>query len=87
MIGIFNYADVFAGISLQPSVFWAHDVSGYSPDPGQQFHEGRKNLGVSLEASYQQKYSFTAGYSNYSDGSHNVLEDKDLISLTFGISY
>jgi hypothetical protein len=87
MKAIFNYADVFAGISLQPSVFWAHDVSGYSPDPGQQFHEGRKNLGVSLEASYQQKYSFTAGYSNYSDGSHNVLEDKDLISLTFGISY
>ncbi len=87
MRGVWQYSDVFAGISLKPTLSWAHDVSGYSPDPAQQFHEGRKNLGFSLEASYQQKYTLTVGYNNYSGGSHNILEDKDLISLSFGISY
>lgn len=87
MRGVWQYSDVFAGVSLKPTLSWAHDVSGYSPDPGQQFHEGRKNLGFSLEASYQQKYTLTVGYNNYSGGSHNTLEDKDLISLSFGISY
>ncbi len=87
MRGVWQYSDVFAGISLKPTLSWAHDVSGYSPDPGQQFHEGRKNLGFSLEASYQQKYTVTVGYNNYSGGSHNILEDKDLVSLSFGISY
>jgi len=85
--GVWEYSDVFAGVSLKPTVSWAHDVSGYSPDPGQQFHEGRKNLGLSLEAAYQQKYTLAVGYNNYSGGSHNILEDKDSISLTFGISY
>jgi len=85
--GVWQYSDVFAGVSLKPTLSWAHDVSGYSPDPGQQFHEGRKNLGFSLEASYQQKYTLTVGYNNYSGGSHNTLEDKDLVSLAFGISY
>jgi len=87
MKAIFNYNDVYAGISLKPSIFWAHDVNGYSPDPGQQFHEGRKNLGFSVQALYQQKYSMTVGYNNYSGGSHSNLEDKDLVSLSFGISY
>ncbi len=87
MRGVWQYSDVFAGVSLKPTLSWAHDVSGYSPDPAQQFHEGRKNLGFSLEASYQQKYSLTLGYNNYSGGSHNILEDKDLVSLSFGISY
>ena len=59
MRGVWEYSDVFAGVSLKPTLSWAHDVSGYSPDPGQQFHEGRKNLGFSLEAAYQQKYTVT----------------------------
>lgn len=87
MRAVWQYSDVFAGVSLKPTLSWAHDVSGYSPDPAQQFHEGRKNLGFSLEAAYQQKYTFTVGYNNYSGGSHNILEDKDLVSLSFGISY
>jgi len=87
MRAVFDYADVFAGVSLKPTISWAHDVSGNSPAPGQQFHEGRKTIGLSLEASYQQRYSATIGYVNYSDGSHNILEDKDFVSLSFGISY
>ena len=87
MKAVFDYADAVAGISLKPSVYFAHDVSGYSPEPGQQFHEGRVTVGLSLEASYLQSYTATIGYNNYSGGSHNMLEDKDYISVNFGISY
>jgi hypothetical protein len=85
--GELEYANVIGGISLKPTIDWQHDVSGYSPDPGQQFHEGRKSFGVSLEALYQQKYSMTVAYRNFNGGSHNILEDKDFASLTFAVSY
>jgi hypothetical protein len=83
----FDYADAFAGISLKPSVFFSHDVSGYSADPGQQFSEGRKVVALGLEATYLQAYTAKVGYNNYFDGTHNVLTDKDFISVSFGISY
>lgn len=82
-----NYDNVFAGVSLKPTFDWQHDVNGYSPEPGQQFHEGRKAFGVSVEALYKQKYSATLGYKTFTGGSHNILEDKDFISLSFNVSY
>jgi hypothetical protein len=85
--GVLQYPNVFAGVSLNPTIDWQHDVSGYSPDPGQQFNEGAKSFGVSLEALYQQKYSMTIGYRAFSGGSHNILEDKDFLSLNFAVSY
>lgn len=85
--GVLEYDNVFGGVSLKPTIDWQHDVSGYSPDPGQQFHEGQKSFGLSLEALYQQKYSMTIGYKAFSGGSHNILEDKDFASINFGISY
>lgn len=85
--GVLNYPNVFAGVSLQPTIDWQHDVSGYSPDPGQQFHEGRKSFGLSVEALYAQKYSMTIGYRDFNGGSHNTLEDKDFASINFAVSY
>lgn len=85
--GVLEYTNVFAGISLKPTIDWQHDVNGYSPDPGQQFNEGAKSFGVSLEALYQQKYSMTLGYRSFSGGSHNILEDKDFLSVNFAVSY
>jgi hypothetical protein len=85
--GALDYANVIGGISLKPTIDWQHDVSGYSPDPGQQFHEGRKSFGLSVEALYQQKYSMTIAYRTFNGGSHNVLEDKDFASLNFAVSY
>jgi len=87
MRAVWNYSDVFAGVSLKPTLAWSHDVSGYSPEPGQQFHEGRKSLGLSVEASYLQKYTATLGYQTYSGGTHNNLQDKDFLALSFGFSY
>ncbi len=85
--GVLEYTNVFAGISLKPTIDWQHDVNGYSPDPAQQFHEGKKSFGLSLEALYQQKYSMTIGYRSFTGGSHNILEDKDFASVNFAVSY
>ncbi|WP_323845984.1 DUF1302 domain-containing protein [Microbulbifer magnicolonia] len=82
-----EYPNVFAGVSLNPTLAWSHDVSGYSAEPAQQFHEGSKSLGLALEAVYQQKYSATLGYTAFDGGSHNTLEDKDFVSLSFKVSY
>jgi len=87
LLASLQYADVFAGVALKPTFTWFHDVSGYGAEPGAQFQEGRKTLGFSLEASYLQNYTATLGFKSFSGGDYNTLEDKDFISLSFGISY
>ena len=82
-----EYSDVFAGVSLEPSVFFSHDVEGYSPTPGQSFNEGSMSFGVSLEASYQQTYSASLDYKTFSGGDYNTLQDKDFVSLSVAVSY
>lgn len=84
---VLDYSDVFAGVSLQPSLSFNHDVEGYSPAPGQQFNEGRQSLGFSLEASYKQAYSATLAYKMFDGGDYNASEDKDFVSLSLGMSY
>jgi hypothetical protein len=81
------YPNVFAGVSLSPTIDWQHDVSGYSPDPGQQFNEGAKSFGVSLEAVYQQTYSASMSFRSFSGGDYNILSDKDFLALSIGITY
>ena len=79
----FQYNDLFAGIALKPVISWYHDVDGYSA----QFNEGSTVAAVSLEALYQQKYSFTISYTNFGGGDYNSITDKDFLSLSFALSY
>jgi hypothetical protein len=81
------YPNVFAGVSLSPTFDWQHDVSGYSPDPGQQFNEGAKSFGVALEAAYQQAYTASLSFRSFNGGDYNILRDKDFVAVSFGISY
>ncbi len=87
LLATLDYSDVFAGVALKPTLTWFHDVSGYGAEPGAQFQEDRTTLGLSLEASYSQKYTATLGFKSFSGGDYNTLEDKDFVSLSFGISY
>jgi len=87
MKAVLEYSDVFAGVALKPTFSWSHDVSGYAPEPGAQFNEGQKSFAVSLEASYQQKYTATIAYKAFSGGDYSILTDKDFVSLSFGMSY
>ncbi len=84
---ILDYSDVFAGVSLKPSLSFGHDVEGYSPAPGQQFNEGRQSLGFSVEATYQQAYSATLAYQIFDGGDYSTSDDKDFVSLSLGVSY
>ena len=84
---VLDYSNVFSGVSLKPSLSFAHDVEGYSPAPGQQFNEGRQSLGFSMEASYQQAYSATVAYQMFDGGDYNASEDKDFVSLSLGVTY
>jgi hypothetical protein len=82
-----NYPNAIGGIALNPTFSWNHDVSGWSPEPGQQFNEGQKSFGVSLEAVYQNNYSMTISYRQFDGGDYSVLSDKDFVSLSFGMTY
>lgn len=84
---VFNYSNVFAGVSLKPTIAWSHDVEGYAPGPGGQFNEGSQSLGLSVEASYQQTYTATLGYKMFDGGDYNSASDKDFVSLSLAVTY
>jgi len=79
----FDYPDLFAGIALKPVLSWYHDVDGYSA----QFNEGSTVAAASIEALYQQKYSFTISYTAFGGGDYNSITDKDFLALSFALSY
>lgn len=81
---VLEYPDAFAGITLRPTLAWSHDVDGVS---GTQFQEGRKSWGLSMEASYLQKYTASISYTGFSGGTHSPLAQKDFVSLSFGVSF
>ena len=84
---IFNYSDVFAGVNLKPGISWSHDVEGYSPANSSGFVEGRKALGLALNADYMNTYNFGISYTRFFDGDYNITEDRDFISATVGVSF
>jgi hypothetical protein len=83
---VFKYSNVFAGINLEPTVFFAHDVKGTSPEGT--FVEDRMNLGLSLQANYLSKYYGKVSYSTYnSSAKYDVQRDRDNISIVLGANF
>jgi hypothetical protein len=82
-----NYQDVMAGVNLTPTLALSQDVSGYSPEPGGNFVEGRKSVGLSLKAEYLNNYTATVGYTNYFGGRYNVISDRDNVSLSVSYAF
>lgn len=72
-----TYNDLIPGIAVQPSIFWAHDVKGYSIDS--QFSEARKTLALSTKFSYAKKYSLEVGAVGYSDAKFDPLRDRGFV--------
>ncbi len=86
LIGIFRYPNVLPGISVEPTLIWAHDVSGVAPGPGENFIEGRKNFIINIETRIGQSWSTNLGYVGfYGGGEHNLLRDRDLVQV--GLRY
>ncbi|WP_122666299.1 DUF1302 domain-containing protein [Pseudomonas viridiflava] len=84
---IWDYNSVFAGVNLRPSVAWSHDVKGYSPGPGGNFEEGRKAVSLGLDAEYQNTYTAALSYTNFFDGKYTTVDDRDFVSLSFGMNF
>lgn len=84
---IWDYNSVFAGVNLRPNVAWSHDVKGYSPGPGGNFEEGRKAVSLGLDAEYQNTYTAALSYTNFFDGKYTTVDDRDFVSLSFGMNF
>ncbi|MDR9466852.1 DUF1302 domain-containing protein [Marinospirillum sp.] len=75
------------GLKLKPSLSWSHDVSGYGPEPGSQFYEGRMIMGTALGAEYMNTYFGNLSYTSYFDTDYWDLDDRDFVSLSVGMNY
>ena len=84
---IWEFNNVIAGVNLKPNVAWSHDVDGYSPGPGGNFEEGRKAVSLGLDAEYQNTYTASLAYSNFFDGKYTTVDDRDFLSLSFGVNF
>ncbi|MBC9249592.1 adhesin [Pseudomonas alcaligenes] len=83
---MWDYRNVFAGISLKPNLAWSHDVEGYGPS-STPFNEGAKALSVGLDAEYDKTYSASLSYTNFFDGDYNTQVDRDFLALSFGVNF
>lgn len=82
-----EYPQVFAGIDLEPSLSWAHDVDGYSPAPEATFVEGRKALGLGLAADYRDTYRASLAWTDFLGVRYGTLVDRDYLSLELGLRF
>jgi len=82
-----EYPNAIAGFNLQPALSWSHDMKGYAPEPGGAFQEGRKAIGLSLAADYQNAYELKIGYTNFFGGEYNDIADRDHVTASVSYSF
>ncbi|MBQ4812604.1 hypothetical protein A7985_03195 [Pseudoalteromonas luteoviolacea] len=81
-----EYNNLFSGVNFSPRIVFSHDVNGTTPDPMYLFVEDRKSMGVTLNFSYQNAWSFDLGYNTFwGGGATNTFSDRDFVS--FNIKY
>jgi hypothetical protein len=73
------------GVTVTPSVFWAHDVEGVSMDPT--FIEDRKTLGLGVKFNYNKAYTLDLNYVRYEDGGFDPLFDRDYYSAAVSVTF
>jgi len=83
-----DYPNAIAGINLSPQIAWSHDVNGNAPQPGGNFIENRKALGLSLTGVYQNRTSATVAMTRYLGGDpYNEEVDRDFVTLSVSHSF
>jgi hypothetical protein len=81
-----DYNNVFdSGVTVTPSVFWAHDVDGVSMDPT--FIEDRQTLGLGLRFNYNKKYTLEFNYVDYAAADFDPLQDRDYYSVSASVTF
>ncbi|MGX1197516.1 DUF1302 domain-containing protein [Parvibaculum sp. MBR-TMA-1.3b-4.2] len=84
-----DYHSAFnTGWTIEPHLYWSHDVSGYSAGPiGPGFVKGKKVLSLGVDALYQ---GFKAGISytmHMGAENRNVDYDKDFLAMTVSYAF
>lgn len=81
-----DYPGVFGAFTMTPSVFWGHDVSGFSSDT--QFIENRKALTLGLKFDYKKKYTVDFGYTTFgNEAAYDMFRDRDFYSASFSMTF
>lgn len=78
-----NVADT--GILIAPSLFFSHDVTGYSMDG--QFLRGRKAVGLGVRFNYAKKYTLQLSASDFSDTKFDPNRDRGFYSASLAIDF
>ncbi|HEY9238188.1 MAG TPA: DUF1302 family protein, partial [Burkholderiaceae bacterium] len=77
---------VGTGVAFLPSLFFAHDVSGYSVDG--QLLKGRKQIGLGARFDLQKRLALDLNYVTYADSAaYDTLRDHDYLSLSVSASF
>ncbi|MAB14013.1 DUF1302 domain-containing protein [Parvibaculum sp.] len=84
-----DYHSAFnTGWTIEPHLYWSHDVSGYSAGPiGPGFVKGKKVLSLGVDALYQ---GFKAGVSytmHMGAENRNVDYDKNFVAMTVSYAF
>jgi hypothetical protein len=83
-----DYSNVFAGVNLQPTLAFTHDVAGNSPLPLGNFIKNRKSITLGAEFTYLNRWALDLRYVNFfGAGRYNLLADRDYVSATLKFSF
>lgn len=81
-----SYTNLISGTAVKPSLFVAHDVSGYSPDG--MISEDRKTIGLGLKFDINKTHVVNFTYNNYmNDAEFDFLSDRDFLSVSVSTSF
>lgn len=84
--GELTYNDLIPGVTVYPSLYWSHDVKGYSLDS--QFSEGRQSLAPAVRFSYAKKYNLELGAVFYNrNAKYDPLRDRDSYYMNASMSF
>jgi hypothetical protein len=82
-----QYPSLIGSWNVSPRFSWQQDVKGTSPLGGN-FVEGRRALGVGVDANLQNRWNLGLSYVNYGGGGQwNLLRDRDYVAATLKFSF
>lgn len=89
LITRFDFNNAFGfPVNLSPRLAFNHDVQGTTPGPGGNFIEDRKSVTLGLGAVYLEKWGADISYTSYfGAGIHNLIHDRDFVSVNFKYSF
>ncbi len=84
-----TYNNVFGTAwNMTPRIAFNHDVDGVSPGPGGNFVEGRKQVTLGVNFSYQSRWQMGMSYTNFFGGGiNNLLSDRDFVAASVSYSF